>query len=215
MVLSSTFHERLRQMEETRNQRLLLLQSEKELQSKKSQLLEQKLAKIRQMEQRCLLLEKQNAELGFQILAKKSEIDCLDAMYHDDAHQFRALKLEIDELEMREKENDRFYELKRVEMLDFEEYARKYVTDTQQKVHDLRNSILERTPALLQLKSTLEGTRNNSKFTDNAELTAAESREDELVAAKEKLHQTLTSNYQLRALLQKQLHKMLIKQNKE
>ncbi|XP_039142738.1 uncharacterized protein LOC120280074 isoform X3 [Dioscorea cayenensis subsp. rotundata] len=143
MALPSTFQERLHQMEETKNRRLLLLQFEKELQAKKSYILSQTLAKIRRIEQRCLLLEKQNAELGFQILARKSEIDALDARYHDAVHQFRVLNLEIDELEMREKENDRFYEIKLVEIRDFEDCARKYLMETQQKVQDLRNSIAE------------------------------------------------------------------------
>ncbi|KAM0939553.1 hypothetical protein DsansV1_C20g0164641 [Dioscorea sansibarensis] len=143
MALPSTFQERVHQMEETKNRRLLLLQFEKELQTKKSHILSQTLAKIRRIEQRCLLLEKQNAELGFQILARKSEIDARDARYHDAVRQFRVLKLEIDELEMREKENDLFYDIKRVEMRDFEECARRYLMETQQKVQDLRDSIAE------------------------------------------------------------------------
>ncbi|XP_039142736.1 uncharacterized protein LOC120280074 isoform X1 [Dioscorea cayenensis subsp. rotundata] len=208
MALPSTFQERLHQMEETKNRRLLLLQFEKELQAKKSYILSQTLAKIRRIEQRCLLLEKQNAELGFQILARKSEIDALDARYHDAVHQFRVLNLEIDELEMREKENDRFYEIKLVEIRDFEDCARKYLMETQQKVQDLRNSIAE-------LKSTLKDSQNNAKFTENVEVTAAEARKVELLDIKDKLDRTLASNYQLRALLQKQLQKMLILQQKE
>lgn len=75
--------------------------------------------------------------------------------------------------------------------------------------------ILFRTHALLQLKSTLKDSQNNAKFTENVEVTAAEARKVELLDIKDKLDRTLASNYQLRALLQKQLQKMLILQQKE
>ncbi|KAL4204958.1 hypothetical protein AMTRI_Chr01g134790 [Amborella trichopoda] len=46
------FKKRLQQMEETRNQRLSLLQAEKELQEKKSELLMAKFSYLRHLEQK-------------------------------------------------------------------------------------------------------------------------------------------------------------------
>ncbi|KAL8192287.1 hypothetical protein R6Q57_027954 [Mikania cordata] len=57
MALSSTFKERLEQMEATRNQRLSLLQAEKKFQHNISQTLASKLSDIRYIDQRCLKLE--------------------------------------------------------------------------------------------------------------------------------------------------------------
>ncbi|KAH9749441.1 hypothetical protein KPL70_005385 [Citrus sinensis] len=62
MALSSAFRERLEQMEQTRNQRLSILQAEKEVQGKKSQILESKLESVRLTERRKLKSEIEEVE---------------------------------------------------------------------------------------------------------------------------------------------------------
>ncbi|XP_037492840.1 uncharacterized protein LOC105634260 isoform X5 [Jatropha curcas] len=143
MALSSAFRERLEHMEHTRNQRLSLLQAEKELQENNLQILASKQAEIRSMEQRCLLMDREIAFQNFKILALKSEIESLDARYNTDLHQLRVLKSEIEELEQTEKEKEKFYELKRNEMKKFREDLEKFVTESKMKVNDLKNIVNE------------------------------------------------------------------------
>ncbi|XP_071703151.1 uncharacterized protein [Rutidosis leptorrhynchoides] len=89
MAFSSTFKRRLEEMEYSRNQRLSLLQAEKELQQNKSQTLASKLSSIRCIEQRCLKLEHKITSQQFIISSIKSQIDLLDSIYLNQIQQFR------------------------------------------------------------------------------------------------------------------------------
>ena len=114
----------------------------------------------------CLLLEKRNADLGFQISAKKSEIDALDIKYQASAQELRycllldtflllkgiiliwelrirVLKSYLDELEAREKEKDRFYEVKTSEMEEFKQRVRRRVLDARREVEGMSSSVSE------------------------------------------------------------------------
>nr|DAD33874.1 TPA_asm: hypothetical protein HUJ06_012725 [Nelumbo nucifera] len=198
MALSSAFQERLQQMEETRNQRLSLLQAEKELQSKKSLLLTTKIQKIRSMEQRCLVLEQKNAVLNLKILAHKTEIETLEAKYLS----------EVEEIEESEKQKDRFYESKRYEMEEFRRQVERRVLASRLQVQEMRNSLEE-------LKSCLEELHGNNGYLNNSEIAAAESRKTKLIVAKEDIEKSLAANYQFKAQLHKQLQSILITQNQQ
>ncbi|XP_020540200.2 uncharacterized protein LOC105647210 isoform X2 [Jatropha curcas] len=161
----TAFRERLEHMEHTRNQRLSLLQAEKELQENNLQILASKQAEIRSMEQRCLLMDREIAFQNFKILALKSEIESLDARYNTDLHQLS----EIEELEQTEKEKEKFYELKRNEMKKFREDLEKFVTESKMKVNDLKNIVNE-------LNSTFIKLQGNNGHLSNSEIAAAEMR---------------------------------------
>ncbi|KAB2601451.1 calcyclin-binding protein [Pyrus ussuriensis x Pyrus communis] len=135
MALSAAFRERLEHMERTRNQRLSLLQAEKEAQANKSQMFVMKLASMRATEQRCLAHDQKIASQGFKIWALRSEIDGLDEKYQSDSHQLRVLKSEVEELEELEKEKKRFYELKGFEMKEFKQnvFSSKTLISTNEK----------------------------------------------------------------------------------
>ncbi|KAF5175263.1 hypothetical protein FRX31_035149 [Thalictrum thalictroides] len=206
--LPSGFQERLQHMEETRNQRLSLLQAEKELQIKKSHHLSEKLSNIRIMEQRCFILEHQNACLNFKVLAHKSQIDQLETKYNNSAQQFRALKSEVEELEEREKEKDKFYEIKVSEMKGFKERVDRRVSELREEMLVLKKNIDE-------LKSSFQEIQSNKKYLNNSEIPAAEAQKAQLLLVKENLERRLASNYQLRAQLQKQLYNILKSQDQE
>ncbi|XP_042519730.1 rho-associated protein kinase 2 [Macadamia integrifolia] len=208
MALLSAFQERLQQMEETRNQRLFLLQAEKELQSKNSLLLESKLLNIRSMEQRCLILEQRNAALNFKILGHRSEISSLEAKYLSTFQQLRDLKIEVEELEDCEKEKEMFYAMKRCDMEDFKGQVKRFVLESRQQVQDLRCRLEE-------LKLRLQELQGKNGFLDNSEIAAAEKKKDELLVLKENVQRSLESNYQLIAQLQKQLQNILLTQDQE
>ncbi|KAF8391071.1 hypothetical protein HHK36_023371 [Tetracentron sinense] len=208
MALPSAFQERLQQMEEIRNQRLSLLQAEKELQTKKYLLLASKLSNIRFMEQRCLMQEQKKAVLSFKILANKSEIESLEAKYQSAAQQFRDLKCEVEALEECKKEKENFYEMKSSEMKEFKEEVERCVSASRMQVQAMRNSVNE-------LKSSLNELQGNNGYFNNSEIAAAETRKAELLAVKENLERSLASNYQLRAHFQKQLQSLLFSQNQE
>ncbi|KAF9684163.1 hypothetical protein SADUNF_Sadunf04G0089100 [Salix dunnii] len=129
MALSSSFQERLEQMESTRNQRLSLLQAEKELQTSKSKMLASKLVNIRSMEQRCLVLVHKIAFQNFKILALKSEIESLDAKYDAYSQIFRVLKSEA-----------------------FSENVDKFVKESRIQVKELRNRVNELNSIFIKLQ---------------------------------------------------------------
>ncbi|XVE88382.1 hypothetical protein DITRI_Ditri19aG0065500 [Diplodiscus trichospermus] len=208
MALSSAFRERFEQMEHARNERLILLQAEKELQANKSQVLESKLARIRSMEQRCLFLDQKIASQNFKISALKSEIENLDAKYNSSSRQLKALKSEIEELEEVEKEKDKFYDSKSSEMNEFMENVEKFLMESRIQVQELRNYANE-------LKSTLMELQGNNGYMSNSEIAEAEMKRAELLAIKESLTKSLASNYQTRAELQKQVENLLVAQNQE
>ncbi|KAL4563482.1 hypothetical protein LXL04_027525 [Taraxacum kok-saghyz] len=205
MALSSTFEERLYQMEETRNQRLSLLQAEKELQQNKSQILASKLSGMRYMEQRCLKLDHKIASQQFIISSLKSQLDHLDSVYHDHIQQLRVLKSEVVNLEELDKEKDKYYALKAREINEFRARAEIFATDCQMRVEELMNCIKELNSSFIQLQHT-------SEYSNYSELTEAEMRKSELQATKESLDRRLASNYNTRAQLQKQLKSLLISQ---
>ncbi|XP_077251026.1 cytomegalovirus UL139 protein [Tasmannia lanceolata] len=208
MALPSAFQERLQQMEETRNQRLSLLQAEKELQSKKSLLLAAKLSNLRRMEQQCLILDQKNADLSCRILAKKSEIEALDAEYQTTVQRIRVLKSEIDELEEVEKKRVRFYEGKSLEMEEFKKEVERFFLTSRMEVQKMKITVSE-------IKSSIKELQGNDGYLINPEIAAAEKRKAELLVVKENLDKSLASNYQLRLLLQKQLHNFLISRSRQ
>ncbi|CAK7350204.1 unnamed protein product [Dovyalis caffra] len=208
MALSSAFQERLEHMENTRNQRLSLLQAEKELQASKSHILASKLANIRSMEQRCLVLDHKIAFQNFKILALKSEIENLDAKYDADSQQFRVFKSEVEEMEEMEKEKERFYQVKGLEMKAFSENADKFIKESRIQVKELRNRVNE-------LNSNFIKLQGNNGFLNNSEIAEAELSKSQLLAVKENLDTSLASNYRLRSQLQRELDNVLIIRNQE
>uniref|UniRef100_A0A1D1ZFB5 Kinetochore protein nuf2 n=1 Tax=Anthurium amnicola TaxID=1678845 RepID=A0A1D1ZFB5_9ARAE len=195
MALPSAFQERLQQMEETRNQRLVLLQVEKDLQSRKSQLLSAKLSNLRRAEQRCLLLEKRRAEVGCRILARRAEIEAKEARYQSAAADLRALRSEAGELEEREKGLDELYAVRISEMEEFKEQARGRLLDLRLGVRNLRATATE-------LRSALKELQESDGCLNNPEIAAAEMKKAELMAVKERSEESLASNIELRSLLQ-------------
>ncbi|XP_054778850.1 uncharacterized protein LOC129286815 [Prosopis cineraria] len=203
MELPSAFHERLQHMENTRNQLLDLLQAEKELHAKKSQVLASRLANIRSMELRCFQLDSKVALRNSKILALESEIENLESRLEAGALEKRSLHSEIEELEELEKNKDSFYETKRIEMKEFKDHTERFVVECRTELQNKRQRVNELRSSFLELK------RNNRNSCDS-EISAAEMRKSELVAAKENLDRRLTSNYQIKAQLQKQLQNILM-----
>ncbi|GLT59854.1 hypothetical protein SLA2020_326510 [Shorea laevis] len=208
MALTLAFRERLEQMEHSRNQRLSLLQAEKELQANKYRDLEAKLANILSMEQRCLLLDQKIASQNLKISTLKSEVEDLYTKYDERSAQLKVLKSELEELEQVEKEKDRFYELKGIEMEKFKEDAERFLVESRMQVEGLRNRVNE-------LKSTFVELQGNNGYLSNSEIAAAEMRKAELMSVKESLMKILASNYQRRAQLQQQVQNMFTMQNQE
>ncbi|KAK9267529.1 hypothetical protein L1049_009957 [Liquidambar formosana] len=208
MALSFAFRERLEHMEQTRNQRFSLLQAEKELQANKSLVLSLKLSNIRSMEQRCLMLDQKIAAQNLKVSALKSEIENLDAKYQNDLQKFRVLGSEVEELELLEKEKERLYALKSLEMTEFRKNVEKFVMECQMRVEELRDGVNK-------LKSIFMELQGNNGCLQNSEIAAAEMRKTELLSLKENLDRSLASNYQIRAQLQKQIQNILMTQNQE
>ncbi|XP_057949141.1 uncharacterized protein LOC131144477 isoform X2 [Malania oleifera] len=204
MALPSSFRERLQLLEATRNQRLSLLQAEKELQANKSLLLVSKLSNFRSTELRCLMLEQKIASQNFQISSLKSEIACLNANYQNFAQQLS----EAEELEKLEKDKQRYYDLKGLEMEEFRGKVEYFAVDCRAQVQELMARKNE-------LKSSFVELQGNNGNLSNSAIAAAERRKSELLAMKENLDMSLASNYQLRAQLQKQLRDILVVQSQE
>ncbi|KAG9448050.1 hypothetical protein H6P81_014178 [Aristolochia fimbriata] len=202
MAQPSAFQERLQEMEETRKQRHSVLEAEKELQSKKSGLLAANISNLRHSERRCLILDQQNAQLNLQVLTKKSEMEAIERIYQSAAQDFRYLKKEIDFLKKREKEKERFYKTKNLEMKEFRDEVERFLRESRQQVYTMKNSIAE-------LRSTLQELLATDAYLNNSEIAAAEKRNAELLKLKENLDRSLKSNNQTRSALQKQLLKIL------
>ncbi|KAI5331540.1 hypothetical protein L3X38_022107 [Prunus dulcis] len=208
MALSAAFRERLEHMEHTRNQRLSLLQAEKEVQENKSQALVLRIASMRATEQRCLALDQKIASQSFKIWALRSEIDRLDEKNQTDSHQLRVLKSEVEELEDLEKEKNRFYEVKGSEMKEFKQNVESFAFECQMQVQNLKKGINE-------IQSSFVKFQGSDRCTSDSEIAAAEMRKSELLAMKEELDGKLASNYQIRAQLQKQLQTILTKHKQD
>ncbi|KAA8519487.1 hypothetical protein F0562_013743 [Nyssa sinensis] len=198
MAFPSAFGERLEQMEQTRKQRLSILQAEKELQINKSQVLASKLTNIRAMEQRCLKLDHKMSSQHFIISSLKSEINRLDSKYLDNLQKIRVLKSEVEELEELEKEKEKLYDLKSREMEEFKAQVENFVVECKMRVQELRN-------IMNGLKSSFMELQANNGYMKNSEIAAAEMRKSELLAEKENWDRNMACNYQKRAQLQKQL----------
>ncbi|KAL8236033.1 hypothetical protein R6Q59_017114 [Mikania micrantha] len=205
MALSSTFKERLEQMEATRNQRLSLLKAEKELQHNKSQTLASKLSDIKYIDQRCLKLEQRVASQQFIISSIKSQLDHLETVYTDQIQQFRVLKSKVENLEELDKEKDKYYALKTRDIDEFRVKAEIFSTECERRVEELRCCVNELNSSFIQLQ-------HSTGYTEDSDLAAAEMRKSELLAMKENLDRKLASNYETKAQLQKQLKSMLISQ---
>ncbi|KAJ0927406.1 hypothetical protein HanRHA438_Chr04g0182521 [Helianthus annuus] len=207
MAVSSTFKERLQQMEDSRNQRLSLLQAEKDLQLSKSQTLASKLQAIRSIEQSCLKLEHKVASQQFIISSIKSQLDHLDSVYLRQIQQLRVLKSEVESLEELEKEKDKYYALKVGDIHEFRVRAETFATDCERRVEELRSCVNELNSSFIQLQ-------HSAGCSNSSDIAAAEMRKFELQAMKENLDRRLASNYETRAQLQKQLKSMLISQKR-
>ncbi|XP_019434853.1 PREDICTED: uncharacterized protein LOC109341409 [Lupinus angustifolius] len=205
MAFSAAFNERLHHMDRTRIQRLSQLQAEKELQSNKSLILASMLAKIRAMEQRCLMLDHKIASQSFKILSLKSQIENLEVKYESVSQELRSLQDEVEELEELHKKKDGFYESKRIEMKEFKETAEKFVAKCQMEVASLRNRVNELRLSLME---------SNNRNSGNSEIASAEMRRSELLAEKERVCINVASNHQIKAKLQKQLQNVLITQTR-
>ncbi|XP_021743048.1 uncharacterized protein LOC110709110 [Chenopodium quinoa] len=192
MALQSAFKERLGYMESTRNQRLSLLQDEKDLQKRKSLLLSAKHAKIRLLEQRCLILDQKFASDNFKISSLKSEIEFLDRQFLSCAQQLRDLKVEVEGLEQLEEERDKFYALKCSEMNDFKKEIQKYAEEIGSRIKELKCG----------------NEKNSNREAQTRDIQAAKVRKSELIALKEKLTSDLDSNRRLIATLQEQLQSL-------
>ncbi|XP_017215420.1 uncharacterized protein LOC108193304 isoform X2 [Daucus carota subsp. sativus] len=140
-LLPTGFKERLEQMELCRNQRLSLLQAEKEVQFTKSQVLASKISAIKLADHRCLNLQQQIASKHFVISSLKSRIDCLDSQYVDVSQQFRALKSEVQELEELEREKDKYFVSETKEMEGFKVELEKFAVESRKQVQELKNQV--------------------------------------------------------------------------
>ena len=56
---------------------------------------------------------------------------------------FRVLKSEVEEMEEKEKEKERFYQVKGLDMKAFSENVDKFVTESRIQVNELRNRVNE------------------------------------------------------------------------
>ncbi|GJN19438.1 hypothetical protein PR202_gb06716 [Eleusine coracana subsp. coracana] len=200
MELSAAFEERVRQMEDARNQRLALLHAEKELQAAKSRLLDAKIAAAHRVERRRLLLERRAADLASRALAARANIDAARARRIAISSDISSVRDEIEEAERREEDWDRFYEAKTKEMEEFQAVSRRFEETTREEVQRLRDLVS-------QLKSNLEELQTSEMYSNNAEIAAAEVRKSDLTGKKTKLDESLASAHQFRALLQQQLQK--------
>ncbi|KAI7728487.1 hypothetical protein M8C21_011440, partial [Ambrosia artemisiifolia] len=189
------------------NQRLSLLQAEKDLQLSKSQTLASKHSAIRNIEQRCLKLEHQIASQQFIISSIKSQLDRFDSVHLHQIQRFRDLKSEVENLEELEKEKDKHFGLKAREIEEFRAQADMFQTKCERRVADLRNCLNELNLSFVQLQ-------HSAGYSNHSDLAAAEMRKSKLQAMKESLDRRLASNYETRAQLQKQLKSMLISQKR-
>ncbi|KAL0862753.1 hypothetical protein Bca101_041871 [Brassica carinata] len=160
MALSEAFKERLDQMEFTRNQRLHLLQAEKELQVEKSQILATKHASIQSTERKCLMLDQKIAAQNLKITFLRSTIQDLDSKYHCSIQQLRTLKSEVEELKELDQEREKYYKLRCSEMNEFVQNVERFRSDNRLQVEKLRNQVKE-------LSSTFEGIHNRSNYLRN------------------------------------------------
>ncbi|XP_027089961.1 uncharacterized protein [Coffea arabica] len=208
MALQSAFRERLEHMEVTRNQRLSLLQSEKELQTIKSRDLASKLSNIRSMEQRCLKLDCKIASQHLVISSLESELHRLDSVYAEILQKIRTLKLEVEEMEELEKEKESYYNSQSQELEEFKAEVDSHIGNCQLQIQELRTQANE-------LKSSFSKLQGSLNYSTNSEISQAETKKAELLAEKERLDKILASNYPVRDQLRKQLQNILADQEQK
>lgn len=208
MALPLAFRERIEQMERTRNERLSLLQSEKELQHSQSQLLASRFSNITSIEQRCLKLDRKIASHYYIVSFLKSRLHQLDAHYLHNLQKYRDLKDEVEDLEEMEKAKQSYYSLESGEMEEFREQVGNFQVECQVQVEELRSHGNE-------LKTIFAALQGNLNHSNNSEIAAAEMRKKELLAIKENLERSLAMNYQLQEQLTKQLLSTLMDQSQE
>ncbi|CAM8921613.1 unnamed protein product [Rhodiola kirilowii] len=206
MSLPSAFRERFQLMEETRNQRVDVLQAEKELNKRKKVELASNVERLRLMELRCLVLQQNIVSRKCKVLCLKSEIVKLDARHEEIMKQIRVLLEEVSRLEEMDKEKDRFFELKRLEMNEFTVKVEKFSNDCRKRIDALREGIA-------QLKAKFMAFQGDNAYMHNSEITEAEIRKAELLCLKQNLEKSFASNHQIRAQLQKQLQSILTTQS--
>ncbi|KAL3503827.1 hypothetical protein ACH5RR_033668 [Cinchona calisaya] len=205
MALQSAFRERLAQMEHTRNQRLSLLQSEKEIQVSKCRDLASKLSNIRSMEQRCLILDCKIASHHLIISSLKTQLHRLDTIYEEIVQRIRTIKIEVEELEELEKQKYSYYISQSREMEDFKAEVVSHIANFQVQVEELRTKANE-------IESYFSKLQCNLNYSNNSEISAAETKKINLLAQKDSLDKNVASNYQIREQLRKQLQTILADQ---
>ncbi|XP_059279687.1 uncharacterized protein LOC132033665 [Lycium ferocissimum] len=208
MALPSAFGERVEQMEETRKERLSLLQSEKELQHIKYQLLASRISNITSIQLRCLNLDRKIASHYFILSSLNSRLHHHNPNYQNKLNIYRDLKDEVEELEEIEKEKEMYCSLESGEMEEFRDQVGNFLVECQVQVEELRSHVNQ----LKTRFSELQGSLNHS---NNSEIAAAEMRRKELVAIKANLEKSLALNYQLREQLTRQVLSALMDQNQE
>ncbi|CAN4116081.1 unnamed protein product [Withania somnifera] len=195
MASPLAFRERLEQMERTRNERISLLQSEKELQNTQSQLLASRFSNITSIEQRCLKLDRKIASHYFIVSSLKSRLHQLDAHYLQNIQKYRDLRDEVENLEEIEKAKQSYYSLESEEMEKFREQVGNFRVECQVQVEELRSRMNE----LKTIFSALQGNLNHS---NSSEIAA-------------NVERSLALNYQLREQLTKQLLSSLMDRSQE
>ncbi|EOA29362.1 hypothetical protein CARUB_v10025648mg [Capsella rubella] len=160
MALSTAFKERLDQMEFTRNQRLDLLQAEKEIQVNKSQILATKQESIKSIERRCLMLDQKIAAQNLKITILSSNIEDLDSKYHGSIHQLRTLKSEVEELKELDEEREKYYKVKCLEMNEFIQNVERFRSENRLQIENLRNRVME-------LNSTFKEIHEKNRYLQN------------------------------------------------
>uniref|UniRef100_A0A7N0T3Z7 Uncharacterized protein n=1 Tax=Kalanchoe fedtschenkoi TaxID=63787 RepID=A0A7N0T3Z7_KALFE len=176
------------------------------MQERKTVELASKVEGLRLMERRCMVLQQNIASRKCKILYLKSEIGKIDERYEEIVTELRVLMDEVSRLEQVEKEKDRFYDMKKLEMNEFIKSAEKFEVDCRKSIDALSEGIC-------QLKAKIATFQGNNGYTYNSDIAEAEIRKAELLCLKQNLDKTLASNHRIRAQLQKQLQSILTTQS--
>ncbi|XP_074276657.1 uncharacterized protein LOC141600336 [Silene latifolia] len=201
MAFQTAFKERLEDMDNTRNQRLTLLQAEKDLQKNKSVVLSAKHSNISLLEQRCLILDQTFASDNLRISSLKSQIQLLHRTFQSSSKHFRDLSVQVEELEQLDRERDINYSVNSAKI-------NKFTVETQTFASELRIQVEELRCRRNKLKLLCSELQKNNGDVQNVDIQAAEIRNSELLALKKKVVITRESNERERAELQKQLQSL-------
>eukprot|EP00249_Psilotum_nudum_P006238 c19571_g1_i2 orf=268-714(+) len=141
MDLPLSFQARLQDIEDTKRQLLEQLQAEKDLLRRKKNLLVKKKKDVRQIQQRCLLLKKNNAELDDNILAKGGEIQQDKAKLTELRIKQRTLQAEVDDMERQQDRNADYYDLHKKGIDMFVSKCNDFLSNLKAEIEDLRKII--------------------------------------------------------------------------